>query len=440
MVHASPRFVGWLPALGEDGAGWLPLRESSFAALARGLAGATGEKSPVTRQLDDVFRDDPSLCIWTVSRMLGHSETSVPCKEVAVQELSSWWVRHARPLWIEANWLGAPEEIDTVRWNELDAYFHSLPINHWLSHADLWLDEAGCRGGQPNLSSVVLVDGEASPSASQPLMHQVLSQIASLSQEADELKDTFRRTANRQRKQLAYELAYGLSHEINNPLTSITTRAQSLLRSDLIVNEISGEKQDSHKNSDDRTGAVSQVALSLQRIVDQSYRAHAMIADLMFYAHPPEPAREDFDLTDCVRNVFRALKTTASRQGIRLLLREPSGEVRVQGDSEMIADAVSALVHNSIESIGCDGAIEIAIKLIDNSIIVEVADTGPGLTPQQASQAMDPFFSGREAGRGLGLGLCRVQATASQHGGFVEIFPALVGCVVKLTLPAGGSN
>lgn len=455
MGHASPRFVGWLPALGEDGTGWLPLRASSFAVLARGLVGGTNETSPVAHELAEVFRDDPSLCIWTVARMFRDSENGpackeVACKEVSIERLASWWCVHARALWIDANWLSAPEQMDLVRWNELDAYFHSLPLNRWLSHADLWLQEAQWHGRHPELSETVLVDAEVTCSSSQPLVHQVLSQIASLGQEAETLQSTLGQIASRQRKQLAYELAYGLSHEINNPLTSITTRAQSLLQSDFIVNGISGGQQTNGENfgdgaGGDRTGvdgtnSSNPVADSLQRIVDQSYRAHAMIADLMFYAHPPEPAYDDFDLTVCLRTVCQGFEDTADRQGIRLSLREAANVVRMCGDREMIGDAISALIRNSIDSIGCDGAIEIVTKLNDNCVTIEVADTGPGLTPQQAAQAMDPFFSGREAGRGLGLGLCRVQATASRHGGCVEIIPALVGCVVKLTLPVGGPD
>src|ERR1041385_6447610 len=71
-----------------------------------------------------------------------------------------------------------------------------------------------------------------------------------------------------------YNFAYGLSHEINNPLANIATRAQTLL-----VDE---------KDPDRRR--------KLATIVQQAFRAHEMIADLMLFAHPPRMQPREADL------------------------------------------------------------------------------------------------------------------------------------------------
>jgi signal transduction histidine kinase len=68
---------------------------------------------------------------------------------------------------------------------------------------------------------------------------------------------------------------------------------------------------------------------------------------------------------------------------------------------------------------------------------ITVTDDGPGMSPREAAHAFDPFFSGREAGRGLGFGLCKCWRIVTAHGGRVEIHsqPRL-GTTVVLTLPA----
>jgi signal transduction histidine kinase len=113
-----------------------------------------------------------------------------------------------------------------------------------------------------------------------------------------------------------------------------------------------------------------------------------------------------------------------------------TGETCVlNADEEMIGELIAVLVKNSIEAIGCDGRIEVDVTHTESQMEVRVADSGPGITVEQAAMAMDPYYSGREAGRGLGLGLCRADRIARLHGGELSLAPALAGCVATLRLP-----
>jgi signal transduction histidine kinase len=65
-----------------------------------------------------------------------------------------------------------------------------------------------------------------------------------------------------------------------------------------------------------------------------------------------------------------------------------------------------------------------------------VADTGPGITPEIRPHIFDPFFSGREAGRGLGLGLSKAWRIVREHGGTIEVeSPSTGGAVFTIALP-----
>src|SRR5918994_140021 len=86
--------------------------------------------------------------------------------------------------------------------------------------------------------------------------------------------------------QALYNFSYGLSHEINNPLANITTRAQTLL-----VDE---------KNPERRR--------KLATIVQQAFRAHEMIADLMLFARPPAIRPESVDLASLADTVVAEMQ------------------------------------------------------------------------------------------------------------------------------------
>ena len=213
------------------------------------------------------------------------------------------------------------------------------------------------------------------------------------------------------------ELAYGLSHEINNTLANISTRAQQLQR---------GEQD------------PSRVA-TLQRIIDQVYRAHGMIADLMFYANPPEANLGDCNLVQIAQSVVDSFDEETERQGIRVEVSAPEDGVTITADGEMIGEAIRVLVRNAVEAIGCQGTIVVSIVCNGDDVKIHVADSGPGLSDEARTHAFDPYYSGREAGRGLGLGLCRAYRIARLHHAEIALAGGPAGCVATIALAKAGA-
>ena len=205
-----------------------------------------------------------------------------------------------------------------------------------------------------------------------------------------------------QREKLASmaALAYGASHEINNPLANIAARAQSLL-----VDERDPQRR-----------------RSLATINAQAFRAHEMIADLMLFAKPPAPRPSSVDLAPLADQVIKELAETAAAQGTHLT-RAESGPAKliVQADEVQIGVAVRALVQNALEAVRSGGSVEVSLHLSNGAPQLQVADTGPGLSAEAKKHLFDPFYSGREAGRGLGLGLSKVWRIMELHGGQVLV-------------------
>lgn len=213
------------------------------------------------------------------------------------------------------------------------------------------------------------------------------------------------------------ELAYGAGHEVNNPLANIAARAQSLL-----ADEPHPERQ-----------------RKLTAIHRQAMRAHEMIADLMLFARPPEPEFAECDLAEIVRRVVGEFAEDARERYVVITCEAPSPAIAAV-DETQLGVAVAALVKNALEAIGEQGHVEVAVRVVhvagEHKAEIVVADNGPGIAPEVRRHIFDPFFSGREAGRGLGFGLSKCWRIVTDHGGSVVVAsPATGGAEFTIALP-----
>lgn len=210
------------------------------------------------------------------------------------------------------------------------------------------------------------------------------------------------------------ELAYGASHEINNPLANIAGRAQSLLK-----RETDPEKR-----------------RLLEVIHRQALRAHEMIADLMLFARPPLLQPTNFNLGEIVATLVQEHQAEAAVRGVRLAIELHAADLQVRADEVQLAVAIGALIRNAIEAIGQDGAVVVALRNEPGWLLIEVSDTGPGISAHVREHMFDPFFSGREAGRGLGFGLSKSWRIVTDHGGRIEVAsPTAGGAALTIRLP-----
>ncbi len=195
------------------------------------------------------------------------------------------------------------------------------------------------------------------------------------------------------------ELAYGAGHEINNPLANISSRAQTLLR-----DETDPERR-----------------RKLATINSQAFRAHEMIADMMLFAKPPDLVRETVNLSELIAQVVAELSGRAEEQGTALLVKGNVADCWLSADATHLAVALNALCRNSLEAIGAGGQVTISLISNDTAVELSVCDTGPGIPEEVRRHLFDPFYSGREAGRGLGFGLSKCWRIVELHGGSIEV-------------------
>jgi signal transduction histidine kinase len=215
------------------------------------------------------------------------------------------------------------------------------------------------------------------------------------------------------------ELAYGASHEINNPLANISGRAQSLLR-------------------DERDPRRRQLLASIDA---QALRAHEMISDLMLFARPPLLEKLSTKTEEVVHQVVSDLQAMASERAITLSLDASPQPVVAAFDPLQMLIAIKAVVQNAIDAIGNDGEVTISLCREGTNVVIRVADTGPGISDSVRRHLFDPFFSGREAGRGLGFGLSKCWRIVTLHGGSVKVeHTSPAGSVFALRIPTTGGE
>ena len=215
-------------------------------------------------------------------------------------------------------------------------------------------------------------------------------------------------------------LAYGASHEINNPLANIATRAQALLM--------------------DESDAKRKHRLTV--IYEQAMRAHEMISDMMLFAHPPKLVCAAVDLNEVIDCVAAELETklNATKIVCKIESRVDRAPILLL-DRTQVAAAIKALLMNSVEAIGTVGRIDIKIDATKRGTTLSVSDNGPGIDDSISQNIFDPFFSGREAGRGLGFGLSKAWRIFQLHDANLRRRESEEGgATFEVFFPAAGSQ
>jgi len=208
------------------------------------------------------------------------------------------------------------------------------------------------------------------------------------------------------------ELAASLAHEIRNPLSAISGSFQMLTsRPEL--------------NEEDR---------SLSDIISRELaRMERLVGDMLAYARPRDPSRQVSDLGRLVRDVVTAFSTGPEAEGRVVELHE-QGELAIEVDSGQVRQVLWNLLRNASQATVDGDSIEIAVTGDEQSVTIEVSDTGLGVAPDDIYRIFDAFYSTRELGLGLGLAICK--RIAESHAGRIEAAPGETGgSVFRLVLP-----
>ena len=234
--------------------------------------------------------------------------------------------------------------------------------------------------------------------------------------------------AHMNRVATAGELAASIAHEIKQPLASI-------------VNQGSAGLNWLKKNVPD----LDQARLSLQSIVSEGHRADAVINNIRAMFRNESTLRSLVDVNELIQRVLTLVTHKIGSKNIALetdFAKKPAPCVRA--DPVQLQQVVLNLIMNAVEAMGSSAGQARELRLrteIDptDTVLITVADTGPGIDPKVAKNIFQPFFTTKPSGMGMGLSICK--SIIESHEGRLTATPGeLCGTVFQIRLPNADAN
>lgn len=241
-----------------------------------------------------------------------------------------------------------------------------------------------------------------------------------------QLLDTRNRMMQAERVAAWRELARRLAHELKNPLFPLQITIENLRRS----------RQLPPAEFDE---IFEESATTLLAELDTLKRIVGRFSD---FARMPAPQMEPVQINDLARQaigLFDAQFHMPGRPEIVPRLQLDSGLPKVSADPEQIQRLLRNLIVNAQDAMPRGGTITIRTETLPDRIVLEMCDTGEGLTTEGCERLFTPYYTTKQHGTGLGLAI--VQSVVSDHGGTIGVTSAVgEGSAFRIELPRNGSH
>jgi PAS domain S-box-containing protein len=203
-------------------------------------------------------------------------------------------------------------------------------------------------------------------------------------------------------------MAGNIAHEINNPLAIIHALASDLVE---IVNE------------EGRAPAQIVVRNSI-RIRETAERIARIVKSLRQIAREGSADRfHPVRIAKILEDTLEICKSRFAAHSVRLLVPESIPDLNVSCREVQIGQTLLNLLQNAFDAVVDQPGerwVRLDVATLGDSVVVSVADSGPGVPPELQSRIMEPFFTTKAVGKGTGLGLTVSKTIAEEHGGKLE--------------------
>lgn len=214
--------------------------------------------------------------------------------------------------------------------------------------------------------------------------------------------------------------AGGIAHDLNNVLTPITLAAQ------LLGHSLAGTPD----------------AETAEMIETAARRGAAMVRQVLTFARGVESGTDPVDVGALLAELERMVGETLA-EGVTLAITPPPAGTVVVGDATQLMQVLANLVSNANDAITAPGVITVDARLKPRDdasgsvLVIDVIDTGHGMSAEVIARLWEPFFTTKPVGKGTGLGLPMVAAIIRAHGGSIDVdSDGRTGSRFTLTLPA----
>jgi PAS domain S-box-containing protein len=224
-------------------------------------------------------------------------------------------------------------------------------------------------------------------------------------------------------------LATGVAHEINNPLTSVAGYAEALLRR---------FRDEPSLAEDSRLEVFSKY---LEVIVREAHHCKGIINGLLNFGRKSDGLNYAVDLNDLIVEILELIKHQPNYEEMAIEATLMENIPAFLGDPSALRQVFMNLLINACHAIKDGGSVEISTSYSseDQAIIIQVRDSGYGISPDVIDRIWDPFFTTKEVGKGIGLGLALSYNIIKRHGGEINVNSTVGdGSQFTVKLPVGG--
>lgn len=220
-------------------------------------------------------------------------------------------------------------------------------------------------------------------------------------------------------------LATGIAHEINNPLTSVAGCAEALLRR---------FRDDATLLDDTRLDVFPHYLNVIQR---ESYRCKGIIDHLLSFGRKSDGFCINTNLNELLLEIVELIKHQPAYRKVEVCTRFEEGLPSVSGDPSALRQVFMNLLINAHQAITGPGLVEIlTVSQNNDTVEISIQDSGCGISKENIDRIWDPFFTTKEVGKGVGLGLALTYNIVKRHGGEMDVTSkADEGSVFRVILP-----
>jgi len=225
----------------------------------------------------------------------------------------------------------------------------------------------------------------------------------------EELRDAQEQVQRTEKLASLGKLAATIAHEINNPIASILTYTRLIMK--LIGrNQFKPEK-------------LQDISRYLGVMESETKRCGEIVKNLLAFSRQSDPSVEPHSIGEIIERTLPLIEHELSLKGIQLIKMIPDSLPLLLCDLRQIQQALLNLMMNAAEAMTDGGTLAVEARLSDKQKFIEIriSDTGIGIPKEHIKDIFVPFFTTKEEGKGVGLGLSVVYGIITRHGGSIEV-------------------
>jgi PAS domain S-box-containing protein len=220
-------------------------------------------------------------------------------------------------------------------------------------------------------------------------------------------------------------LMTGVAHELNNPLATIAANS-----------ELACEFFQGFKDGNAENGALDELREYLEVIQEQAFRCKNIIKDMIDLTRKKGFEVQEIDLNQCLHELLKVINF--KKLNIRLVKEIEVDLPHVKGDLNATKQCFMNILQNAVDAVEIRtcGVIKLRAYSLSDSVKIEFEDNGVGIHEGLVDKIFEPFFSTKDTGKGVGLGLTLCYEFLNKMGGNIEVESTLGrGTLFKVTLP-----